>query len=219
MSDPVVPRAGGFWPFGNPEEIGAKPIGAWAFAARCIEAAQEVLVEDGVYDGKILDQETVRRLEGEVNPESHAAVAISLWAMAANAQRTLSMAERTPSAGLADAVARVFSSLGMTMMQLQSMRHLGVADLAQAAQQSRRGSRRGKEARTRQAQEALLQAYGRRALELAREILDRRPHESRAGVARAIRAHSDSGKPGLRLPATDGPIITFLAKNGAFDRP
>jgi hypothetical protein len=138
--------------------------------------------------------------------------------MAKNAQATLSIATRTPSENTALAVAATFSNLGMMLAELYSIHRLGITDLAQEAQRARRGSDRGREARARQAQEAVMDAYGRRALELAREILDKRPRESRAGVARAIRAHTESGKPGLRLPATDEPVITFLAKNGAFDR-
>jgi hypothetical protein len=217
VNGPEIHLAGGVWPVANPGSLPGRGQTPWELAAVCLDRSAAVFASHGVTREQMFEHDgPAAAIVAACGGGSREAVALSLWTMARNGQSVLSMASRgdAPSpATMAEAVAGVFANIGMLRLILDSMEPKGIAARAVAGGKTAAGSANAIPARQRQAEQDVMDRYGRLALEFAQTERQSEPNVTRAEIIRRLRISWPDMTARTSLPS-DRSVSDFLRRKG-----
>ena len=217
MSGSEIHLAGGVWPVADTGSVPGRGQTPWELAADCLDRSAAVFASHGVTREQMLEPDgPASDIVAACGGGSREAVALSLWTMARNGQSVLSMASRgsAPSpAAMAEAVAGVFANIGMLRLILDSMAPAGIAARAVVGAKTLAGSAAAAPGRQKQAEQDVMDRYGRLALEFAQTERRSDPEVKRAEIIRRLRIAWPSMTGRASLPG-DRSLSDFLAKHG-----
>lgn len=200
--------AGGFWRFLEPDaQAKGQGRGILWFVESARKHAAAVLLNAGFTEEALLANGS-GRLPG-VEPGSLSDVAHMVFSATMTVPLWLHAAK---SGGSIDVVTSSVVDLTAKFMILQAMTAGVDGSAAEVARMAMETADRRDNARREQARRDVFESYGAASLEIAKRERQANPKIPRSAIVKIIRARQ--GEDGLRLPATDDQIDTFLKENG-----
>lgn len=213
MSDTPVQLAGGVWPILDSRAPAGAGMSPWEFVADCIAAARAAIVDEGLDPTALIDTTDREALYVDHGLASRVGIAAGLYTTARRAQAVLSIATRSADPRSPEAVATAFIHMTQLRCVLDGIVPGGIAAQAVAGGKALAGSAAAGPGRRRQAEQDVMDRYGRLALEFARTERRTDPDVKRAEIIRRLRIAWPSMTARASLPG-DRSLSDFLVKHG-----